>query len=109
MTSCEFRLRCLSSDVCSSDLPDHRGVHLIAVQETGPPRDAIEQARINFGQQARPQAVARVGPPLPTRRIAAPAGYLSQTGITVTVIRPRVARGAGTVSVVVTRRAHEIP
>src|SRR3546814_1837484 len=74
-----------------------------------PPRDAIEQARINFGQQARPQAVARVGPPLPTRRIAAPAGYLSQTGITVTVIRPRVARGAGTVSVVVTRRAHEIP
>src|SRR5690606_9257185 len=59
--------------------------------------------------QTRPQALIAVAPPLPARRIAATAGYLGQARITSTVIRPGVTRGAGTVTVVVARRVHEIP
>src|SRR3546814_1090426 len=53
-----------------SDRANHRIIDLGTGEKPGPTRDAVKQAGIDLGQQARPQPVAPIAPPLPTGRIA---------------------------------------
>ncbi len=75
--------------------------HLGPAQEASPARQAVQQARVNLSQQACPQAVAAIGPPLPCRSGSHHRGHLRKPGIAVAVVGPVVARRAGTVRVVV--------
>src|SRR3546814_5365044 len=103
-----MRISDWSSDV-ALPISNHRIIDLGTGEKPGPTRDAVKQAGIDLGQQARPQPVAPIAPPLPTGRIATATGYLGETRIAIAFIRPRIAWSAGAVTVAVPRRVHEIP